>query len=73
MSGQSRLPSEVTAQLDALLRDLVSSDNARRSDGETRLNEQWLKQQPQYLLAGLAVFGNEAQDQAVREENVECL
>ncbi|KAI7854692.1 armadillo-type protein, partial [Circinella umbellata] len=47
---------EVLQQLTPVLTSLLSPDNTERSAAETQLNEQWVKQQPDLLLIGLAHF-----------------
>ncbi|KAI9310005.1 armadillo-type protein, partial [Dichotomocladium elegans] len=43
-------------QLTPVLTNLLSVDNSQRSAAEAQLNEQWIKQQPDLLLAGLSQF-----------------
>lgn len=50
----SQLPAEVTASIQQLLEGLASSDNTTRQNAEKTLNNDWVAQQPDVLLLGLA-------------------
>jgi len=54
--AQAPVSAEVLQQLAPVLTNLLSSDNNQRAAAETQLNDQWVAQQPDLLLLGLAQF-----------------
>ncbi|KAI9024505.1 hypothetical protein CLU79DRAFT_834266 [Phycomyces nitens] len=54
--AQAIVSADVLQQLTPMLASLLSSDNNARSAAETQLNDQWVAQQPDLLLLGLAHF-----------------
>ncbi|EEB07876.1 karyopherin Sal3 [Schizosaccharomyces japonicus yFS275] len=60
------LPSDVSASLEHLIQGLVSSNNEIRNEAEKALNSQWLAQQPDFLLVGLADQASRNADPSVR-------
>ncbi|KAG2182508.1 hypothetical protein INT43_007439 [Umbelopsis isabellina] len=63
---QNLIPSEALAQLSTLLVSLPSADNDVRTQAEAQLNDQWIAQQPDVLLLGLAQLASASGEDHVR-------
>ncbi|KAK9467540.1 armadillo-type protein [Lipomyces arxii] len=62
----SSLPAEATAALLSLLQSLTSADNNIRANAENSLNTEWISQQLDMLMLGLAEQTLMSQDQTLR-------
>jgi len=63
---QNLIPAEALAQLSSLLVSLPSADNEIRTQAETQLNDQWIGQQPDLLLLGLAQLASSSTEDHIR-------
>lgn len=61
----SIIPQEIHASLSQLISVLTSPDNTLRSQAETQLENDWVKNRPDILLMGLAEQIDGSQDIAV--------
>jgi len=62
----SQLPPEVHQALAQLLQGLQASDNVRRTQAESQLNDEWIASRPEILLMGLSEQIEGAEDPGVR-------